>query len=745
MCEMDVKKLQELINQDTRCTYGNQRWQIGDKIGDGGVGIVYKIYGSDGKAYALKVVDVKQTFKRLFSLTEENFSKKHERYQDFCHKCEEEFKIGQSVDHPHLLKIINKVEILHKDELLILMFMPYMPSTLEAIKNLLDYNEAMVLEIALQCCQGLKELRRNDFVHRDIKPDNIFYIRENEKTNFMLGDYSIARHLDPTATEGKTTLWLGTKEYMAPENAFGVYSFLSDIYSMGKVIYWLCNEYEVSPVNSDKPIARMKNGSDALWHVVQKAMAFKPEDRYQNVFEMILDLDAVKETYEQNLPEQKLKEVSNHNKQLNQKLALSMKEIETLNQKIKQLQSTLDKEQQKYQKKQDKLQQQYQQEKDRNQILETQIHDLQQQNQALKQSQTTQSLKLNVIDEQGGFVNRYFNPNRIEEKMFEKSGKTDFYKGKISEYGMVKEVDIEEAKNYYIESYQKGYMPSAIALADLYRMYGSSQELNQAIQLYQEVIQQGYIEAYEGLYNIYSYKLPDKQMLKECLVNWEKTQSPKAYYYLGNIYEAGALGFTKDHQKAKDYYSKAYQLQDPKSGMALAKLYLKENRGSQAITIYKQLANQNNCEAMVALAKYYQKIDLKKYQATIIDYYQKAKQQIKVQELQNWGVFKFGTKLEELEPKDAKNTYEHLAILNPIYNQQLGLMYEFGLGVDVDFQKAIHYYEESGEGEAYIGAIFEDHFNNFQKAKAYYQNTEDSIYADIRLNLINMKGNEKYE
>lgn len=75
-----------------------------------------------------------------------------------------------------------------------------------------------------------------NIIHRDIKPENIFVSRFGE---FKLGDFGIARELDRSMSGLSKK---GTFSYMAPEMYKGEeYDARVDIYSLGIVLYKLCN------------------------------------------------------------------------------------------------------------------------------------------------------------------------------------------------------------------------------------------------------------------------------------------------------------------------------------------------------------------------------------------------------------------------------------------------------------------------------------------------------------------------
>ena len=85
-------------------------------------------------------------------------------------------------------------------------------------------------------CLGLKHIHDRKILHRDIKGQNVFLTRSGI---VKLGDLGIARVLTHTKEFAKTMV--GTPYYLSPEIvANRPYSFKSDIWSMGVMLYELC-------------------------------------------------------------------------------------------------------------------------------------------------------------------------------------------------------------------------------------------------------------------------------------------------------------------------------------------------------------------------------------------------------------------------------------------------------------------------------------------------------------------------
>ncbi|HKQ05478.1 MAG TPA: SUMF1/EgtB/PvdO family nonheme iron enzyme [Blastocatellia bacterium] len=103
---------------------------------------------------------------------------------------------------------------------------------------------AEVVEISKQICAGLSAAHRLGIVHRDIKPDNLMLMRDDDGARVVkVLDFGIARLAEPGTAQSRTAsgIIMGTPYYMSPEQALGStgdkIDARSDIYSLGMVVY----------------------------------------------------------------------------------------------------------------------------------------------------------------------------------------------------------------------------------------------------------------------------------------------------------------------------------------------------------------------------------------------------------------------------------------------------------------------------------------------------------------------------
>jgi eukaryotic-like serine/threonine-protein kinase len=161
----------------------------------------------------------------------------------------------------------------------------------QIIKNKVDILLPKKLDIIIQTCMGLGYAHNNGIVHRDIKPANIRLL-DNGEVKIM--DFGIAKITASQFT--KTGMVMGTPHYMAPEQIRGEkVDRRADIFSVGVVLYELLTYRKPFPGDNPTTVLFKIIHSEpepltdpqfvpplGLDEIVQKALAKKPEDRYQD-------------------------------------------------------------------------------------------------------------------------------------------------------------------------------------------------------------------------------------------------------------------------------------------------------------------------------------------------------------------------------------------------------------------------------------------------------------------------------
>ncbi|MBN2844352.1 MAG: protein kinase, partial [Sedimentisphaerales bacterium] len=143
-----------------------------------------------------------------------------------------------------------------------------------------------------EIAKGLSYLHDCGIVHRDLKPANIFY----ENGYVKIGDYGLSKAVKQGYNSNQT-ITVGTVHYMAPEIGAGNYDYSIDIYALGCMLYEMLTgtvpyfgsspgEILMKHLASEPDLTGI---NETFARVIRKALAKKPQERYQTVKEMVED------------------------------------------------------------------------------------------------------------------------------------------------------------------------------------------------------------------------------------------------------------------------------------------------------------------------------------------------------------------------------------------------------------------------------------------------------------------------
>ena len=177
----------------------------------------------------------------------------------------------------------------------------------EELRRLIAQSKPLALEdklsVIAQICDGLHYAHQKGIVHRDVKPGNIFLLRNGQ---VKILDFGIAQIATIDRGLTRTGLIMGTLRYIAPEQVRGRANARSDIYSVGAVCYELLGLRP--PFAGDDPIHLLEqlrteeptplHGLDpslplALIAIVERAMRKDPQERYVDLAQMRAQIDLV--------------------------------------------------------------------------------------------------------------------------------------------------------------------------------------------------------------------------------------------------------------------------------------------------------------------------------------------------------------------------------------------------------------------------------------------------------------------
>ena len=147
--------------------------------------------------------------------------------------------------------------------------------------------EDRVVRWGIELCEVLEFLhghKPETIIFRDMKPSNVMI---NNRDHVVLVDFGIAKHFQ----SGEKGTMIGTEGYSPPEQYRGEATPLADIYALGATLHHLLTRKDPRlepPFSfSERPIRQINpNVSPILEAVINTALSYNPEDRYQNASDM---------------------------------------------------------------------------------------------------------------------------------------------------------------------------------------------------------------------------------------------------------------------------------------------------------------------------------------------------------------------------------------------------------------------------------------------------------------------------
>ena len=260
----------------------NNRYEIIEKIGNGGMATVYK-----AKCHVLNRYVAIKILKDEFTTDSE-----------FIKKFNTEAQSAASLTHPNIVSVF---DVCNEGNLYYIVMELIQGKTLKEIiveDGILSWKWSV--NIAIQIASALETAHKNNIIHRDIKPHNIIITEDGIA---KVTDFGIAKAVsNSTITAFGTTI--GSVHYFSPEHARGGYTDAkSDLYSLGIVMYEMLTgkvpfdadtpvsvalkQVQEEPVD---PIKYNPNIPISVNRIILKAMQKDPNLRYQNATEMLKDL-----------------------------------------------------------------------------------------------------------------------------------------------------------------------------------------------------------------------------------------------------------------------------------------------------------------------------------------------------------------------------------------------------------------------------------------------------------------------
>lgn len=294
------------------------RYQITEKLGQGGMGAVYKAKFKEvwngkvvtDKEVAVKIVHPLPSGSRIVDAEDEKAA-----YEDGVARFVREVNIATTLEHENIVRVMEFIVV--RDSRTGVETPGCVMELIEGVdlsNHIYGASEQMgqdrAIDIICQCCEGLQYAHERGVVHRDIKPANILIIEREGKEIAKVNDFGLAkkRNLDENHTQAGAVF--GTPAYMSPEQIKGEKHDdpRMDVYSLGVTLYEMltkkvpfdipekANLFEAQRmVVYDEPMdMRTYNQHVPAWLVgiVMRCMEKDPANRFQTMKDLKTALES---------------------------------------------------------------------------------------------------------------------------------------------------------------------------------------------------------------------------------------------------------------------------------------------------------------------------------------------------------------------------------------------------------------------------------------------------------------------
>lgn len=255
------------------------RYEIVEKIGDGGMGEVYR------------AMDVR--LRRPVALKRLNLIGRQSDLEQFLARFQREAIAMASLQHPNIAPIYDYGEY----EQFPYLVMAYLPGGTLKERMGKHFNPRKAAQILRPVADALDFIHSHQMIHRDVKPSNILF---SERDDPLLADFGVVKLLEESGATLTGLGGVGTPAYMAPEQIRKDFDWCVDQYALGIIFYEMLTG--VKPFEGDTPMETLwKHNVEPLkdprtfepaipeeyCRVLETMLAKNPDDRYAVMDEVV--------------------------------------------------------------------------------------------------------------------------------------------------------------------------------------------------------------------------------------------------------------------------------------------------------------------------------------------------------------------------------------------------------------------------------------------------------------------------
>lgn len=213
----------------------------------------------------------------------------------------QERSILTSIEHPNVVSMRDLV--VEGDTLAIVMDLVDGGDLRALLSGARTLPPALVAELGAGIAAGLAAVHAAGVIHRDVKPENVLIDAAVNPGRPRLTDFGIAKFVQQEGTNGRSTMLVGTPQYIAPELIDGQEPTAStDLYALGIMLYELvCG---VTPFAGGSTLAVLRSHAerspgrpagvpDSLWDLISWLLGKHPAARPQSASQVATLLDAL--------------------------------------------------------------------------------------------------------------------------------------------------------------------------------------------------------------------------------------------------------------------------------------------------------------------------------------------------------------------------------------------------------------------------------------------------------------------